>query len=163
MASEFETHFPGGREVRAGAQISVTIGGIVYVATVHRDDDTGSPEENDDGFWPSRDRTAPGWIGDSPAKSFETQQEECEAVMARYRAGKMVYCGVVVTARKAHRTLTGAYDFALWGVDVNWPGSDNSYLLQVANELLSEARPAAEKALQEAIASAEKGLAALKA
>lgn len=163
MSDKFETPFPGGLKVRAGAQISATIGGILYVATIHRDDDMGAPDENSDGFWPSRDRTAPGWIGDNPAKSFETQQEECEAVIARHKAGKMVYCGVVVTAHKAHRALTGAYDFALWCVDINWPGSDNSYLLNVANELLGEARPVVEKALVQAIASMEKGLAALKA
>jgi hypothetical protein len=59
----------------------------------------------------------------------------------------MVYCGVVVTAQKAGVELVEPYEFALWLIDINWPQSNNSYLRVVANELLSEAQPQAEKNL----------------
>lgn len=53
------------------------------------------------------------------------------------------YFGVAVTVSKAGVGLTGRYDHALWGVDGNYPGSDNSYLATVANEQLGEALDAA--------------------
>lgn len=49
------------------------------------------------------------------------------------------YVGVAVTVEKDDIELTGTYDHALWGVECNYPGSDNSYLQQVANELLPDA------------------------
>lgn len=157
----FTSQFLGGNAVRDGSKISTTINGITYTATIHRDDDRGRPDERDEGFWPSLDRSAPGWIGDNPPKPFDQQMAECEAVMVRYKAGKMVYCGVIVTAQKAHVELLNEYRFALWGVHINWPHGDNSYLLTVANELLEEARPEAERALTIAIESARKGLSLL--
>jgi len=35
--------------------------------------------------------------------------------------------------------LTHQYGHALWGIEGNYPGADNSYLRCVANELLPEA------------------------
>jgi hypothetical protein len=145
----FESDFLGSADkaVKAGATISCVVDGIRYVATIHRDDDSGAPDKNDEGFWPSRNPSSPGYIGENPSRSFEDQQAECEEVMRRYRRRRMVYCGVVVTAQKAGVELVEPYEFALWGVDINWPFGDNSYLRCVANELLSEAQPQAEKNL----------------
>lgn len=159
----FDTPFPGGQNVRAGASIHCEVNGITYTATIRRDEVSGAPEDNYEGFWPSLDRSAPGWIGDTPAKSFEQQHDECREVMARYRAGKMVYCGVVITARKGGVALLEEFAHALWGVDINWPSSDNAYLVQVANELLDSAKIAAEESLTRAIARAEATLERLKA
>jgi len=36
---------------------------------------------------------------------------------------------------------------ALWGIEMNYPGSDNSYLLEIANEYASEAFEAAKAKL----------------
>jgi hypothetical protein len=159
----FTTEFPGGNAVRSGASIKCTINGIEYTATIHRDDDSGRPGDNDEGFWPSLDRSAPGWIGDNPPKPYEQQMAECEAVIARWKAGKMVYCGIVLSARKAHASLIPAYECALWGLDINWPHGDNGHLLETANELLRDAVLTAEAALAKAIESARKGLALLEA
>ena len=57
------------------------------------------------------------------------------------------YCGVVLSASKSGIELTN--DAAsLWRIEANYPGSDNSFLSEVANELLPEAILAAEKALE---------------
>jgi len=49
------------------------------------------------------------------------------------------WCGVAVTVFKAGVQLTGKYDAALWGIEMNYPDSDNSYLSEVASELADEA------------------------
>lgn len=159
----FESNFPGSAEnkVRAGATIRCEVDGITYRATVYRDDDATSPAERDEGFWPSLDPRAPGFIGENPERSFETQQADCEAVVTRWKAGKMVYCGIAVTATKAGVELIGDFDHALWGVDVNWPFGNNDYLRDVANELLDEARSTAEAELVRKIEAARNTLAAL--
>lgn len=43
--------------------------------------------------------------------------------------------------------LVGEYAVALWGVERNYPGADNSYLQCVANDLLPEALEQAETKL----------------
>jgi hypothetical protein len=67
--------------------------------------------------------------------------------MAAWERDEWWYVGVAVTVSKNGVQLTGRYDHALWGVDCNYPGSDNSYLLEVANENLSEAVGAAKAKL----------------
>lgn len=157
----FEGTFPGANNVRSGASIRAIVDGIEYTATIHRDDDAGKPEDRDEGFWPSLDPSAPGWIGNNPRKPFDQQMAECEEVMRRYRAGKMIYCGVVVTARKAGIELVREYECALWGVDINWPHGDNGYLVEVANELFEEARAMAQANLAKQIERHKQTLAAL--
>ncbi|MEP0315151.1 MAG: hypothetical protein ABJL57_19530 [Hyphomonas sp.] len=43
---------------------------------------------------------------------------------------------------------------SLWGVEANYPGSDNAYLTEVAGELLAEALDAGRTALARLMASA---------
>src|SRR5208337_81834 len=145
-------------KARDGDSISCTVDGITYRATIKRDHNCHAPDKEDEGFWPSLDCTAPGWIGDNPSRSYEQQMTDCEVVMARYKAGLMVYCGIVLNASKAGIDLLDGYRHALWGVDVNRPQGDNSYLRDVANELLGEAQKAAQAKLAEIIAQAEKTL-----
>lgn len=49
------------------------------------------------------------------------------------------WCGVCVTVSKNDVQLVEKYDCALWGIEANYPGSDNSYLLDVANEYAGDA------------------------
>lgn len=51
--------------------------------------------------------------------------------------------GVAVTVSREDVDLTGKFDHALWSVECNYPGSDNSYLTEIANGNLSEAMDAA--------------------
>lgn len=57
------------------------------------------------------------------------------------------YYGVAVSVSKAGVKLTGKYDHALWGIEGNYPDSDNSYFVEVANELIDEAIDAAKTKL----------------
>lgn len=57
------------------------------------------------------------------------------------------YFGVEVTIYKGEVKLTGNYSHTLWGVEGNYPGSDNSYLAEVACELLDEALEDAKRIL----------------
>jgi len=56
------------------------------------------------------------------------------------------YYGVVLSASKCDVELTD-YAASLWGIEGNFPGSDNAYFLEVANELLPEAIEAAKTIL----------------
>lgn len=48
------------------------------------------------------------------------------------------YCGIVLSVVKDDVTLT-EHAASLWGIELNYPDSDNAYLTEVANELLDEA------------------------
>lgn len=58
------------------------------------------------------------------------------------------YFGVAVTVSREDVALTGKYDHALWGIEGNYPGSDNSSLTEVANELLEDALDAAKEKIR---------------
>ena len=60
------------------------------------------------------------------------------------------YCGIVIEARKTGH-LISEYAASLWSIEANYPGTDNSYLTEVANELLNEAVPAVEATLERMI------------
>lgn len=75
-----------------------------------------------------------------------------EAVLSDFRAMKAWcndewdYCGVCVVVTKNGVRLTDKYDHALWGIERNYPApgdQQNSYLAEVANELVGEALDAA--------------------
>lgn len=59
------------------------------------------------------------------------------------------YVGVAVTVERNDVQLTGDYDHALWAIECNYPGSDNSYLTEVAGDLAAEALTAAKAKLAE--------------
>jgi hypothetical protein len=54
-----------------------------------------------------------------------------------------MWCGVTVNVSRNGVRLTGDWDHALWGIECNYPDSDNAYLMEVANELLGDALDAA--------------------
>jgi|TARA_R110000822_G_scaffold45056_2_gene120695 hypothetical protein len=56
------------------------------------------------------------------------------------------FCNVVLTAARRGISLD-TFSACLGGVEMNFPGSDNAYLTQVAGELLDEALPDARTAL----------------
>ncbi|NJS14067.1 MAG: hypothetical protein HC788_04925 [Sphingopyxis sp.] len=50
------------------------------------------------------------------------------------------WCGIAVQVFSADdEGLTDEYEFALWGIEYNYPGSANEYLLEVANDLAAQA------------------------
>lgn len=123
-----------------GDTITCEVDGFTCIATVYRDDSNDRPDERDTGFWPSKDKTAAGYV--EPDK-FNAEMAKAENVMRAWKDDEWFYCGIDVTIEKAGVQLTAQYNHALWGIECNYPGSDNDYLRCVANENLSEALEAA--------------------
>jgi hypothetical protein len=74
--------------------------------------------------------------------------EEGLAICEAWQNDEWFYCGIVVTAfYQGIRVADHAA--SLWGIECNFPGSDNSYINEVAAELEGEALMAAREALQD--------------
>lgn len=142
--SKFSQQFA--KYVCEGDSISCKAGKFTATATIYRDDCTDSPDQRQDGFWPSCNPKDAGYV---LPENYESEQAKAKEVMRAWNADEWFYCGVAVTIERAGIVLTGRYDNALWGVDCNYPGADNSYLCDVANELLGEALEQAEAKMQE--------------
>ena len=128
-----------------GDTITCDVDGFTATATIYRDDTSDMPDQRDDGFWPSRDPKAAGYV---LPENFEAEHAKAERVMAAWKNDEWFFCGVAVTVAKNDVQLTEEYGFALWGVDCNYPDSDNAYLLEVANQLLSESLDKARETLR---------------
>ncbi|MEL7113812.1 MAG: hypothetical protein AAGK93_12895, partial [Pseudomonadota bacterium] len=127
-----------------GDAITCEKDGYCVTARIARDDCPDAPDERQDGFWPSLYKDAPGFIG--PGKNFRQRFDEAqanaEAVMEAWRNDEWFYCGIVLSVRVDDVALLD-YAASLWGVEANYPGSDNAYLTETANALLAEALDAA--------------------
>lgn len=129
-----------------GDTIACTVDGLEVTATLHRDDCNDTPDERQDGFWPSKNEKDAGYV---LPHSFDEQQALAEKVMTAWKRDEWFYCGVALTVSKAGVQLTPRFANALWGVECNYPNSDNSYLQTVATELLGEALDQARAKLRE--------------
>ena len=139
-----------------GDVISCETGPFTLSAQVVIDDCQDSPDQRQDGFWPSLYIGAPGFIGpgNNFRQRFAAAQASAEAVMEGWRQGDWFYCGIVlsVTLEDVDLVRTAA---ALFGIEANYPGTDNSYLTDVANELVPEAVAAARETLVRLAARAQ--------
>ena len=123
-----------------GDTISCEAEGFTVTARIVADDCPDAPDERQDGFWPSLYKDAPGFIGPGNGfrQRFAEAQAKAEAVMEAWRKGEWFYCGIVLSVERDGIDLD-RHAASLWGVECNYPGTDNSYLTCVANELLPEA------------------------
>ena len=123
-----------------GDTITCEVDGFTVMAQIVLDDCPDAPDQRQDGFWPSLYKDAPGFIGPGNGfrERFAKAQAEAEAVMEAWRKGDWFYCGIVLSVTLEGVTLN-AHAANLWGVEANYPGSDNAYLTEVADELLPEA------------------------
>ncbi|MDY7098066.1 MAG: hypothetical protein SXU28_08010 [Pseudomonadota bacterium] len=123
-----------------GDSISCEVAGFEVIARIVRDDCPDAPDERQDGFWPSLYKDAPGFIG--PGNNFRQRfakaQARAEAVMEAWRQDEWFYCGIVLSVSFEGVELE-SHAASLWGIEANYPDSDNAYLTDVANELLPEA------------------------
>src|SRR5882672_11238708 len=88
-----------------------------------RDDSGDTPEERDEGFWPSLDKDKAGYVGEENAARFD---ELCEAADARFkgwRDGDWYFIGVAARAHisipiggGSFRTIT-IDSGGLWGIE----------------------------------------------
>ena len=119
-----------------GDKITCSVDGFDIQATVYRDDCGNTPDERSDGFWPSRDKKSAGYV---LPKNYKAEMAKAERVMSAWLNDEWFYCGVAVTVSRHGVPLIGKYTNALWGIECNYPDSDNDYLRCVANDLLDEA------------------------
>lgn len=114
--------------------------GFRIVARIVRDDNPDSPDQRQDGFWPSLYKDAPALIG--PGNNFRERfakaQAEVEAIMEAWRKDDWFYCGIVLSV-SLDGVILDEHAISLWGVEANYPGSDNAYLTDVADDLLPDA------------------------
>jgi hypothetical protein len=124
------------------------VAGFEIVARIVRDDCPDAPDERQDGFWPSLYKDAPGFIGAGNGwrARFDAAQARAEAVMQAWRKDEWFYCGIVLSAAFEGIVLE-SHAASLWGIEANYPDSDNAYLSEVANELLPEALAAGQAIL----------------
>lgn len=143
------------RYVCEGDSIACEVEGFRVTARIVRDDCLDAPDQRQDGFWPSLYINDPGFIG--PGNNFRERfakaQAEAEAVMEAWRKDEWFYCGIVL-AIECEGVELDDHAASLWGIEANYPGSDNAYLSEVADELLPEAVAAGHAALRRLIASA---------
>ena len=143
------------RYVCEGDSIACEVDGFRVIARIVRDDCPDAPDQRQDGFWPSLYINDPGFIG--PGNNFRERlakaQTEAEAVMDAWRKDEWFYCGIVLAIECEGVELDGNAA-SLWGIEANYPGSDNAYLSEVAGELLPDALAAGRAALTRLMASA---------
>ena len=127
-----------------GDSISVDVGEYTVTARVAHDDSPDKPDERDCGFWPSLDPNAAGFIGADNGwrKRLDQQQAKAVSIMDAWLNDEWFYCGIILSV-SIDETIITDHAASLWGIEANYPDSDNSYLSQVANELLDEALDAA--------------------
>lgn len=140
-----------GKFVCEGDSITCEVDGFTAMAIVYSDDDPSPPDKRMDGFWPSKDPKAAGYC--SP-EIFDEEQAKAERAMEAWKKDEWFYCGVDITVSRADVQLTCQYQHALWGIECNYPDSDNNYLTEVANELLDEALKEARGKIKELCACA---------
>ncbi|KCZ62556.1 hypothetical protein L53_10695 [Hyphomonas sp. L-53-1-40] len=143
------------RYVCEGDSIACEVEGFAITARIVRDDCPDAPDQRQDGFWPSLYINDPGFIG--PGSNFRARlakaHAEAEAVMEAWRKDEWFYCGVVL-AIECEGVELDDHAASLWGIEANYPESDNAYLSEVADELLPEALAAGGAALKRLMASA---------
>ncbi len=125
MKQQFKQGFSGYAYIED--TIETTAGKIIVVAKILRDEDTTI----DDDYY-SQDMTG----------CTDEQQAEIERVRDAWYSNEWFYCGIVLSVYyENEHTRIELHDHAasLWGIECNYPGSDNSYLTEVANDMLSEA------------------------
>jgi len=135
-----------GPNAATGDTIECDLGeGWTVTAQLYEDDCRDRPDECDEGFWPSRNPEAAGYVHPS---CFGAEQVKAVAAMAAWEAGDWFFCGVVVRVKFMGHLFSTEYGNALWGVECNHPSApDNAYLLTVANDLLPEALDDAKREL----------------
>ncbi len=103
-----------------GDSVSVTVNGVEFTATLHADTDCGI--DDDDSH--NTDVTVTGCDSE--------QQAALMAAREAYFRDDWFYGGIILS------TPGDEHAGSLWGIEVNYPGSDNAYLRDVANQLLEE-------------------------
>lgn len=112
--------------VRHGDTLRTEIDGIYFTARIEHDpfagidDDIHNPDQNVTG-------------------RNDQQQAQLMAARSAYNRDEWFYCGIVLSAQHRATGTTWESLESLWRIEANYPGSYNTYLTEVANELLASA------------------------
>lgn len=114
---------------------------ITFERRLKEDNDSMQSPEDDEGFYPSLDKDAPGWIGDNPSEPFDVQMAKALKRVEDFKRGAWGYIGVV--ARAIIRVPVGGKSIAfyhldspgLWGVESD---AGEEYLNEVYHEQVAE-------------------------
>lgn len=114
---------------------------IQWKMVLEQDYSGDRPDERDDGFWPSLDKNAAGWIGSDNREEFERQQAAAQDRMDAWCRGDWSYVGVIAEARcLLVRNGVGTFytlrSPGLWGVE----SDAGDYLKEVFEEQKDELR-----------------------
>lgn len=121
--------------VCVGDTIECEVGPFRVIARVVHDE-LSSPDEYN----------APGCCFDVNDPEFG---EENESIIAAWHNDEWFYCGIILDIELADGTSwTLVQAASLWGIECNFPGGNNAYLQEVANELLQEAINEANESLE---------------
>jgi hypothetical protein len=129
----FKTNFDD--FVCEGDVIQTTVEGFTVYAQIKRDEDS---HINDDDCH-NIDQSVTGCSDEQYKKLLEARQA--------WENDEWFYCGVVLSVQKGDIVLQD-HAVSLWRIEANYPGSDNAYLTEVANDLLDEAIAAGKAALK---------------
>jgi hypothetical protein len=106
---------------------------IEWTMETPRDDSANRPDERDDGFWPSRDPNAAGYV---MPENYDAAQESAEARMEAWGNDEWSYVGVVAVATayvpiggNSFRVMT-LRSGGLWGIE----SDSEDYLREVYKE-----------------------------
>lgn len=121
-----------------GDTITCEADGYTFTARIVADIDT----RIDDDESHSEDRSVTGCT--------EEQHAELMAARAAWFRDEWCFVGIVISVSRNFIELD---DFAasVWGIEMNYPGSDNAYLEELANDLLPEAMEVARSARTNAL------------
>ncbi len=123
---------------------TIHVNGFTITSRVEFDDTTNPKDvKRDEGFWPRRS----DFMCD---KSYFDALNKCRQIIKDWEEDRWFYGGVVLSVARSGVFLD-KYAAALWGIEINYPDSDNDYLLEVANELLPEALAQAHKTMKQLI------------
>lgn len=110
---------------------------------IELDDDSGeSPEDRDEGFWPSRDPDAAGYVGEVEDDAFAQMQDAAQERMDAFNDGEWGYVGVIARAHISIPIGQGSFTTytldspGLWGIENEADSAD--YRAQVFEEQKAE-------------------------
>lgn len=120
--------------------ITCNVDGFDVTARIVRDDNYSI--DDDDSHNP--DTNVTGCNRAQQAKLLKARQA--------WKNDEWFYCGIVISVSRSEIVLSD-HASSLWGIECNYPEGDNSYLSDVANELLPEAVETAEGIIERLLLS----------
>jgi len=115
-----------------GDTITGTLAGYDLTARIERDDDSHIDDDDCHN------------VNQAVTGCTDEQQEKLLDARRAWQNDEWFYCGIVISVSR-NGVLIDDHAASLWAIECNYPGSDNAYLLEVANDLAGEAIEQADK------------------